>query len=229
MTGTGARERTVDRNSLFAPPRIIAEAADSGGAIVLRSAEPLGEHPVSVVHSVREWARLSSDHPLIAERAGGDWRTVTYGAAVAAADAVGQALLDRGLGPGRPLLILSGNSVDHLLMTLGAMTAGIPVAPVSVAYSLQSRDHARIRAVAELIGPGAVFADDGGRFTAALDALGDVPVIVAAGSRPGARSLAELTTTAPGPRLVRAFSALASDGIAKILFTSGSTGTPKGV
>jgi hypothetical protein len=68
----------------FAPPRIIAGAADSGGAIVLRSAEPLGEHPVSVVHSVREWARLSPDHPLIAERAGGDWRTVTYGAAVTA-------------------------------------------------------------------------------------------------------------------------------------------------
>jgi hypothetical protein len=120
---------------LFAPPRIIAEAADSDGAIVLRSAEPLGEYPVSVVHSVREWARLGSDHPLIAERAGGGWRTVSYGAAVAAADAVGQALLDRGLGPGRPLLMLSGNSVDHLLVTLGAMTAGIPVAPVSVAYS----------------------------------------------------------------------------------------------
>src|SRR5262245_37375159 len=109
------------------------------------------------------------------------------------------------------------------------MTAGIPVAPVSVAYSLQSRDHARVRAVAELIRPGAVFVDEAARFTAALDALGDVAVIVASGSRPGARPLAELTTTAPGPRLVQAFSALASNGIAKILFTSGSTGMPKGV
>ena len=220
MTGTGARERTVDRNSLFAPPRIIAEAADSGGAIVLRSAEPLGEHPVSVVHSVREWARLSSDHPLIAERAGDDWRTVTYGAAVAAADAVGQALLDRGLGPGRPLLILSGNSVDHLLMTLGAMTAGIPVAPVSVAYSLQSRDHARIRAIADLIRPGAVFADDADRFGAALDAIGHVPAVT---------RLADLTATRPAAAVEQAFGAITGDTVAKILFTSGSTGTPKGV
>jgi len=220
MTGTGARERTVDRNSLFAPPRIIAEAADSGGAIVLRSAEPLGEHPVSVVHSVREWARLSSDHPLIAERAGGDWRTVTYGAAVAAADAVGQALLDRGLGPGRPLLILSGNSVDHLLMTLGAMTAGIPVAPVSVAYSLQSRDHARIRAIADLIRPGAVFADDADRFGAVLDAIGHVPAVT---------RLADLTATRPAVAVEQAFGAITGDTVAKILFTSGSTGTPKGV
>jgi len=220
MTGTGARERTVDRNSLFAPPRIIAEAADSGGAIVLRSAEPLGEHPVSVVHSVREWARLSSDHPLIAERAGDDWRTVTYGAAVAAADAVGQALLDRGLGPGRPLLILSGNSVDHLLMTLGAMTAGIPVAPVSVAYSLQSRDHARIRAIADLIRPGAVFADDADRFGAVLDAIGHVPAVT---------RLADLTATRPAVAVEQAFGAITGDTVAKILFTSGSTGTPKGV
>ena len=220
MTGTGARERTVDRNSLFAPPRIIAEAADSGGAIVLRSAEPLGEHPVSVVHSVREWARLSSDHPLIAERAGDDWRTVTYGAAVAAADAVGQALLDRGLGPGRPLLILSGNSVDHLLMTLGAMTAGIPVAPVSVAYSLQSRDHARIRAIADLIRPGAVFADDADRFGAALDAIGHVPAVT---------RLADLAATRPAAAVERACRAITGDSVAKILFTSGSTGTPKGV
>ena len=83
---------------------------------------------------------------------------------MATADAIGQALLDRGLGPGRPLLVLSGNGVDHLLVTLGAMTAGIPVAPVSVAYSLQSHDHARIRAITAMIRPGAVFADDAERF-----------------------------------------------------------------
>src|SRR4030088_830975 len=103
---------------LFAPPRIIAEAADSDGAIVLRSAEPLGEYPVSVGHSVREWGRLGSAHPLIAERAGGGWRTVSYGAAVAAAEAVGQALLDRGLGPGRALLVVVGDSGGHPVVAL---------------------------------------------------------------------------------------------------------------
>jgi len=175
---------------------------------------------------------------MVAERAGGaggdggGWRTVTYGQAVAAAGAIGQALLDRGLGPGRPLLILSGNSVDHLLMTLGAMTAGIPVAPVSVAYSRQSRDHARIRAIAGLIRPGAVFAEDAGAFGPALEALAGIPVIASGastGGYPGAEPLPVLLDTEPGTALAAAFAGLGSDGIAKILFTSGSTGTPKGV
>jgi len=113
------------------------------------------------------------------------WAAADFLEAVTAADSIGQALLDLGLGPGRPLLILSGNSVDHLLVMLGAMTAGIPVAPVSVAYSLQSRDHARIRAVTDLIAPGAVFAGDAGRFGPALDAIVEVPAIVAAGDMLG--------------------------------------------
>ena len=114
--------------ALFASPAVVAEPA-AGDCLLLRSAEPLGGYPVSVIHSLRGWALEEPDHPLVAERAaGGSWRTCTYGGAVAAADAIGQALLERGLGPDRPLLILSGNGVDHLLVTLGAMTAGIPVA-----------------------------------------------------------------------------------------------------
>ena len=114
-------------------------------------------------------------------------------------------------------------------MTLGAMTAGVPIAPASVAYSLQSRDHARIRAIAELIRPGAVFAEDADRFAAALDAVGAVPAIVSTGRRPGAERLDELMTTVPGQAVTAAFDALDGDAVAKILFTSGSTGTPKGV
>ena len=215
---------------MFAKVRVIAsEAAD--GALLLRSADELGEYPATVLHSVRAWAEADPEHPLVAERGpdGGPWRTVSYGAAVAAADAIGQALIERGLGPARPLLILSGNGVNHLLMTLGALAAGVPVAPVSVAYSLQSKDHARIREIAELIGPGAVYAEDAAAFGPALDALGGVPAVVGAGARADAETIGALMATVPGDAIRGAFATLTPDVIAKVLFTSGSTGAPKGV
>ena len=214
---------------MFAKVQITAEPADDG-ALLLRSADELGDYPPTVLHTLRSWAEADPEHPLIAERGtDGAWRTVGYGAAVAATEAIGQALIERGLGPARPLLILSGNGVNHLLMTLGALTAGVPVAPVSVAYSLQSKDHARIRAITELIAPGAVYADDAGAFGPALDAAAGAPAITGAGARPGASTLADLLATVPGAAVRGAFETLSPDVIAKILFTSGSTGTPKGV
>jgi feruloyl-CoA synthase len=96
---------------MFAKVRIIAEQAGDG-ALLLRSADELAGYPVSVLHSLRAWADSDPDYPLIAERGpDGAWRSFGYGAAVAAADAIGQALIERGLGPARPLLVLSGNGV----------------------------------------------------------------------------------------------------------------------
>ena len=219
--------------SLFAAPRIVVspgEPGDPDGTLVLRSADPLREHPATVLHVLRAWADFDPGYPLVAERGPGRRLAVLLlrgGGGRRRGHRPGAA--GPGPGPGLPLLVLSGNSVNHLLVTLGAMTAGVPVAPVSVAYSLQSRDHARIRAIAELTGPGAVFAEDGDRFAAALGAAGAVPAIVAAGGPAGADRLADLLATAPGPAVAAAFAALDPDSLAKILFTSGSTGTPRGV
>ncbi len=175
-------------------------------------------------------AEADPDRPLAAQRdEQGRWVSMSYGQARAEADALAQAFLDLGLGPDRPIMVLSGNSVEHLQVSLGAYTAGVPVMPISVAYSLMSADQERIRAISELTRPGLVFADDAGPFARALDALAPENALIVRGERPGALRLGDLTQTTPGPAVDEAFSAITPDTVAKLLFTSGSTGVPKGV
>jgi feruloyl-CoA synthase len=155
----------------------------------------------------------------------GAWQRITYAAALAAARSIGQGLLDRGLGPTRPLVILSGNGIDHALLVLGAMHVGVPVASISPAYSLLSRDHEKLQAMVLRVRPGALYAADAEAFGPALRALSSVcpaPVL-------DADAVNALRTTPTTTAVDEAFAAITGDTVAKLLFTSGSTGTPKAV
>ena len=161
---------------------------------------------------------------LVAERgADGDWQTSTWREVREQADRLAQGLLDRGLAD-RPVMVLSGNSRLHLTVTLAAMTVGAPVVPTSVAYSLQSADHAKLRAMADLVDPGLVVAEDGS-FAAAVAAVGEGRTILT-----GDGDLTpDVFGADPTGEVDRRCAALRPTDVAKILFTSGSTGTPKGV
>jgi feruloyl-CoA synthase len=130
-------------------------------------------------------------------------------------------------------MILSANSIDHATLTLGAMQAGVPAAPVSVAYSLMSTDHAKIAHIRDLVEPAMVYADDGAKFTAALAvAAANGAEVVVGKNPPGdveATLFEDLLATTPSDAVEQAFAAVGPDTIAKYLFTSGSTGQPKGV
>jgi feruloyl-CoA synthase len=214
---------------LFAPPRVIAEERRDG-SVLLRSGDALRDSDVSMAHTFRRGASAHPARVLAGQRAGSGWRTITWGEASDAADGIAASLLAQGLGPDRPLMVLSGNSIEHLLMMLGGFMAGVPVLPISTAYSLLSRDHARIRRIAELCEPAMVFADDAEAYGSALDSLASlVPLqALARGEREGAIRLDEMTATPPGPT-IEAWGSVGPETVAKILFTSGSTGTPKGV
>src|SRR3954470_18422549 len=151
-----------------------------GGVVHVRAKEPLAEYPRCMTERLEYWAERAPQRILFAQRDGKDWRSVTYGQALDSARRIGAALLERGLSAERPLAVLSGNDIEHGLLHLGAMLAGIPYAPISPAYSLLSHDFGKLRAVLELLTPGLVFASDRRAYARAIDALGlqaihDVP------------------------------------------------------
>ena len=221
------------RNISFSGPAVAIERR-SDGTIYLRPKTPLGDYPRRITDRLHHWAKATPDNVFMAERVGsGGWRKLTYAELLAASRHVASALLNRGLSAEKPVMILSGNSIDHALVAFGALYAGIPFCPVSSAYSLISKDFGKLSYVIKLLTPGLVFADDADKFGNALAANvpPDVEIAATSGTVPGREvtKLVDLLNTPLHQNLDAAHETIGPDTIAKFLLTPGSTGNPKAV
>jgi feruloyl-CoA synthase len=217
----------------FGDPAVSIDRRDDG-TIYLRPKIALGEYPARLTDRLHHWAGAEPGRIFMAERDGGGfWRQITYAQLLGYTRHIASALLARGLSAERPVVILSGNSIDHALIAFGALYAGIPFCPVSPAYSLISKDYGKLAFLMKLLTPGLVFADDAEKFADALRANvpGETEIVASQGNLPGRHvtTLADLLATSEHPGLDAAHDAIGPDTIAKFLLTSGSTGNPKAV
>ena len=200
------------------------------GSILLRSAMPLGPMARSTGAWLRKWADHATDRVFLAERSGDGWRSETYGSAFGKVRALASAFLDRGLTAETPVAILSGNGVDHGVVSLAAQYVGVPVVPFAEQYSLIREAHGRLDEAIRLTLPKVTFVSDAERFASALDldALAGVEIIAA---RPGTSNATPLDSLlkSGSTGVDEAHAKVGPDSVAKILMTSGSTSAPKGV
>jgi feruloyl-CoA synthase len=205
----------------------------AGGELLLRPQGALAPHPARSMDALEHWALVAPQRVLVARRGPeGEWVRISYAEALGRVRRIAAGLAARGLSRERPIAILSGNSIEHLLLAFGATWAGIPYCPVSPAYSQGPSDLQKLRQVFGLLTPGLVAAFDTPRFERALvtvvppdvEIVGDVSLI-------DGRVLTQLADLEADPTEAEgaAHAATGPDSIVKFLLTSGSTGAPKAV
>ncbi len=230
----GSRAQMTGAPSAWAPDPFTTDAElRSDGSILLHPRKPLGEYPVRTMDALEHWARVAPDRVFVARRAAdGHWRKLTYAQTLARVQGIAEGLLDRGLSIERPIAILSGNSIEHLLLAFAATWAGIPYCPVSPSYSLSAGELNKLRYVMGLLTPGLVAAFDTKPYSRALAEVVDPAIELVTDAdftftRP-TTSLARIEST-PSERVAAAHARTNADSIVKFLLTSGSTGDPKAV
>jgi feruloyl-CoA synthase len=228
-----AVSRRDNPQTLFAMPDIVAERR-ADGSVWLRSMTLLRETARCVGDWLEHWAQQAPERIFLGERPSADapWTTITYKDALRQVRSAGAWILSQGMSAARPLVILSDNSIEHALFALGAMHVGVPVASISPAYSLMSKDFDKLKSMIALLDPGAIYVSSPKPFAPALAAIKPLhsAAIVSGDAESGdAISFHAIAATPETDAVARAFAAITPDTIAKFLFTSGSTGTPKAV
>jgi len=208
------------------------------GTHYLKADQDLSAYPDRLTDRLQHWAHNKPNQTLFARRVKlsdgslGEWRHVTYAEAWNTARNIAQGLINRGLSAERPVVILSENSLEHALLALGCMVAGVPFVPTSPPYSLISQDYDKLKHVLRTVTPGLVFASDA-RYAKAIAATvsSNMEIVMNEGAIEGKQvtTFVDLCNTPATAQVDSAIAATGPDTIVKFLFTSGSTKLPKAV
>lgn len=214
----------------YRPHKVLREDR-ADGTILLRSGYEMSACAETSGEWLHRWAAERPDTVFLAERSGDGWREVTYAEALERVRALAAGLLARGMGPDTPILIVSGNGVDHGLLSLAAHYVGVPTVPVAEQYSLIPAARKQLTYVVGLIDPRMVFAVDTDRYgdALAMEEMAGRDIVVARNPRPGMSTLDQLASEGDASAVDAAAAKVTADSVVKILMTSGSTSNPKGV
>ncbi len=232
MNSVKSHESLKPDSVLFEQPILDIKINDDG-VIYISQTSPLPEYNQKITQILEYFAKIKPDHVLFADKdEGGNWRKITYAQMYVQVKAMGQFLLNQGVSLERPLVILSGNQIEHAVLSLAAAHIGVPYAPISPAYSLISKDLAQLKGVFSLLEPSLVYVSDLEKFSRATDVVvkGDVKLLVGKKTdKPHDFDFETAIKTEPTDAVDEAFAKVQGSTIAKFLFTSGSTGSPKAV
>ncbi len=202
-------------------------------SILLTSGYPFEDVDDTTGSWLKKWATSRPDVIFLAERSGNGWREITYAEAYQQVVAIASSLLGKGYNKNTPLAILSGNSINHALISLAGQYIGIPVVPLSEQYSLIPGAHNRLQFILNKVKPSVAYVEDAKIYAAALqlEELSNVEIIATeiAGTQGTVTPFAEVLKGNNFIELPQANAMVNSDTLAKIMFTSGSTSDPKGV
>lgn len=220
------------RSVSIGAPRV--QLRQEGDTLYMSADEPLQAYPQRLLDRLVRWADERPAQTFIARRdEQGEWQHISYAEMLGRVRRIAQHLLAFELSVDRPLLILSGNDMEHLQLAFAAMYLGVPYCPVSPAYSLVAQDYGKLQHIYQLLQPGLVFAAEGQAYARAIEAVvaQETPVVLTAGELPGrqTQTFARLLNETACTEADIAFAATGPESIAKFLFTSGSTKLPKAV
>lgn len=229
-------------NTKMSPLKIVSHDVNiehrDDGSMLVKCVADLPEYALKLTDKLEYWAEKTPDQLLIAKRTadGKQWQSLTYAQTLEKIKNIGQFLLAQNLSVERPVVILSGNSIEHFLLGLAAMYVGVPYAPISTAYSLISTDFGKLKYITEKLTPGLIFVDNLTQYQRAIEAVNtdNCQVLAVSADNPLNVDFAltmfdQVLACDVTDAVTEANQAVNGDTIAKLLFTSGSTGMPKGV